>query len=300
MPDGAEAAAIRVLSMGRVAGRALAQPGRRHVGAMFRRGFYISDDHAWIFVSGDAEAQGPLTLWHAGAGVADWRATPLAVGATCVLVDRLLTVGGLYRFRLPDAETPLPRRPRAEPETARQALRILTKCLDEASWRLDSDRLTAAVAERARVPVKALGRWLKNLTGPAPKSARDLVGLGPGLTPSGDDYLAGVMLGLHAIGQPEAAVDMHEGLRPAIRAAGQAISAAHLLAARDGLAGIAVDGFLAALLRADEDGIRDGIRAVAATGHTSGWDTLAGVVAVLDAWMGASSATPVPSPLLAS
>src|SRR5690606_7063751 len=58
---------------------------------------------------------------------------------------------------------------------------------------------------RAASGIAALAEWLAWGAGPAPPSAVcELIGLGPGLTPSGDDLLGGVLIALHALGRPDA------------------------------------------------------------------------------------------------
>ena len=126
---------------------------------------------------------------------------------------------------------------------------------------------------------------------------RSLVGLGPGLTPSGDDFLAGMMVGLRtttladglarqqswhqqppylrlAIGDMLAecvkanAVDRTNLISCAIlehAAAGTGSGAIHHL-----LGLLLMDGANASILESALD--------VAKAGHTSGWDSLAGVL----------------------
>ena len=119
-----------------------------------------------------------------------------------------------------------------------------------------------------------------------------LVGLGPGLTPSGDDFLGGMMLGLIGVlGQPDALDGVHQGgsghygvgalaegiLRHAIDGT-TAISRAMLEHACAGAGSASVHRLVQALLEADIDGSVAAALAVASTGHTSGWDCLLGTL----------------------
>src|ERR1700716_764477 len=57
-----------------------------------------------------------------------------------------------------------------------------------------------ALSVHAQPAIEALGAWLAGNT--LLKEAEALIGLGPGLTPSGDDYLAGMLVALRAFGRP--------------------------------------------------------------------------------------------------
>jgi hypothetical protein len=111
------------------------------------------------------------------------------------------------------------------------------------------------------------------------QSVAALVGRGPGLTPSGDDALAGALLVAHALGTAG-------HLAPAVRArlaATTAVSAALLDAAADGFAAQPVVALVDAAVAADPDAVSRALPAVLAIGHTSGADTVTGIRAALDA-----------------
>ena len=118
--------------------------------------------------------------------------------------------------------------------------------------------------------LEALERWLVgNALG---EEAGGLIGLGPGLTPSGDDYLGGMLVALRLSGRAMQADGLWRWLQPRLAQRTSAISAAHLAAAAAGEAHEALHDVLAGgldLARLD------------AVGHCSGWDALAGAVAVL-------------------
>ena len=111
----------------------------------------------------------------------------------------------------------------------------------------------------------------------ATKAVAGLVGRGAGLTPSGDDALAGALLVAHALGADEALAD-------AVRArlgATTAVSAALLDAAADGYAARPVVTLVDAAVATDPGGVRRALPAVLAIGHTSGADTVTGIRAAL-------------------
>ena len=104
--------------------------------------------------------------------------------------------------------------------------------------------------------------------------AEELAGLGPGLTPAGDDFLAGIMLWLWC------AVPAPEALCRAIveRAAPRTnrLSAAFLRSAAAGECGVAWHRLLRVLAPPPVGGLAVAVRAVLRHGHTSGADALAG------------------------
>mgnify|MGYP002278934842 FL=1 len=111
-----------------------------------------------------------------------------------------------------------------------------------------------------------------------------LIGLGPGLTPSGDDFLGAVMLALHALGRRDLGDSLRADLLPCAPQATNTISLSHLRAASRGYGAAALHDALAAVVTGDESAIIDAATRLGGIGHTSGWDALAGAVCTLDAW----------------
>ncbi len=124
----------------------------------------------------------------------------------------------------------------------------------------------------AQPALEALERWLVGnaLAG----EAEQLIGLGPGLTPSGDDYFGGMLVALRLTGRSMQADGLWRWLQPRLKQRTSAISAAHLCAAAAGEAHEALHD----VLSGDLD-----LNKIDAIGHCSGWDALAGAVAVLKA-----------------
>lgn len=123
--------------------------------------------------------------------------------------------------------------------------------------------------------------------GPVARLVRGLVGAGRGLTPSGDDALCGVLLGLRAAGPPAAAAPAAvDQVATAVRqslAATTSLSASLLLAATDGHAVPEVVTVVEAVVRGDEAATARALPGVLAIGHSSGADLLAGLAGTLDA-----------------
>ena len=138
----------------------------------------------------------------------------------------------------------------------------------------------------------ALCRWLraaeKEIAPSAAKERSDdldtavhaLLGLGPGLTPSGDDALGGAMIALHALGRSDLALRLGEAVALNAAQATNSISRAHLEAAASGQGAAPLHNALAALMRA-EPSLATTLQGLDRMGHSSGWDAFAGAVAVL-------------------
>lgn len=122
-----------------------------------------------------------------------------------------------------------------------------------------------ALTGHAQPALEALQRWLVgNALAP---EAEALIGLGPGVTAPGDDYLGGMLVGLRLAGRGAQAASLWRWLEPRLGARTREISAAHLAAAAAGEAQEALHEVLngeAALERLD----------------AAGWNALAGALAL--------------------
>ncbi len=129
-----------------------------------------------------------------------------------------------------------------------------------------------ALSGHALPALEALERWL--VGNALANEAEQLIGLGPGLTPSGDDYFGGMLVALRLSGRSMQADGLWRWLQPRLRARTSDISAAHLAAAAAGEAHEALHEVLNGSLE---------LGRLSAVGHCSGWDALAGAAAVLKA-----------------
>jgi hypothetical protein len=142
----------------------------------------------------------------------------------------------------------------------------------------------SAVA-RAAVPcVQALADWIavpgRGEPRGLPEALARLIGLGPGLTPSGDDFLAGVLATLHRLGRREEADALWRLIEPLTPERTHPISISHLRAATRGGLSEALHAILHTLA---SDGDWPGLDCWPNLGHSSSWDALAGVATVLRA-----------------
>jgi hypothetical protein len=124
----------------------------------------------------------------------------------------------------------------------------------------------------------------------ARQSAEELTGLGPGLTPSGDDVLAGALTAIALLAPARAAV-IGEAITEATRGRTTRISAAYLEAAAAGEAGEAWHGLADVLRSSSQDpaatpDLAAAVRRIMSFGETSGSDMLTGFALGMTALLG--------------
>ncbi len=281
------ASTIRVALIGRHAARCLAALATRvgTVFAVFERSFYLCDEAtgALACVGPTPIGAGPLNAladdWPAPRLRAGDRVTPTATG--CRPAGGPVIEAGMAEIYAPPA-APILVRSHALDRLADKAARFARADGFAPLVARIADRSSPLLA-RAAPGIDALVAWLDGAAhGAPPESAIDgLLGLGPGLTPSGDDFLGGMMIALRATGRRAAADRLAEAaMARADRATGR-ISRAHLAAAAEGEGAAALHEALAALGRADEATLDTALAALDRIGHISGWDALAGAVAAL-------------------
>jgi hypothetical protein len=110
-----------------------------------------------------------------------------------------------------------------------------------------------------------------------------LAGAGVGLTPSGDDFICGLLLGA-AILETLGAGDLGSIRKAVFEAArrGDVLADTNLALARDGLVGERVRDLILALAAGDRRAVRGAAIRVFAIGHTSGADLVTGLFMTLD------------------
>lgn len=144
-------------------------------------------------------------------------------------------------------------------------------------------RLNGAFAAAARPRIAALAAGLGNGdVATASRAATSLIGLGPGLTPSGDDLLVGLLAGLEATGHPLLAV-MATTIASQARGGTTSVGASALRNAARGQFSERLHDVLVAVASPDAAGLPRAIERAMAYGSTSGADTLVGLFAALDA-----------------
>jgi len=286
-PTAIDDKAVAVAVIGAGARRACAGSGPARVIAVFRRAFYLETDAGLACFGSAAIGHGPLNaiLSPAGAGPPP----SLAPGQAATIADGRLRLAGGATLALDRATLwrPPPPPARWSPATLRGSLDALAAA-DHAPgeglerfipWLVDRRRPPPGgdpLALAAAPAIAALDQWLTGAGADEPPAAvAGLIGLGPGLTPSGDDLLGGAMIALRHFGATALADRLGAWTLDRAAATGT-IARAHLAAAADGLGASVLHDMLAALETGVGVGVaRDGL---AALGHSSGWDGLAGIV----------------------
>jgi hypothetical protein len=245
---------VEVASIGRFARAALAS-GEARVIAVFERSCYVETPGGLACIG--AVGNGPLN-------------------AHCHPLPTRWAVGNVLRVDLDGASSWSPREaPEVLPHAVAESLdrlRIL------AARRLPSEGFGYLLdPSRDRpLPVDALAGWLADPAG-VPVGAASLVGLGPGLTPSGDDLIGGALCALHATGRGAVATRLATWALPLAKSNTNRISFAHFECAAEGECGEGVYDAIVALVSGGEVDLGR----IDAIGHTSGWDALAGAVLAL-------------------
>jgi hypothetical protein len=266
---------------------------RRHaratVEAVFERSFYLRAGDEFICVGEPDIGNGPLTLiGHPGPlADLDLAGRPVALGGGHILI------GNSIRLSLDRSEAwrsppwpicPSPSRlietcsalaRRAAIDAPEEGLARHVCGIGEASThqpplaRIAGPRI--ATFERWLFAVLARGR-------PSEDAIQGLLGLGPGLTPSGDDFLVGALALLDCVGERDAHAALGRAIIAALPGATSALSACFLRAAAAGHVGEALHSAVSSIISGD---LGAAIAAVDTIGHSSGWDMMAGITTTL-------------------
>lgn len=298
---GLPALSAPVLDFGRPARDRLACSRRWTAIARFRRSTYLRSENGDIVcLCSPSIDPGPLNIRCALPEAFDWRNLENGADPTIEVDGESLRFGRRIIFDFGRARIWEPARVHG---IRRAAFARLEAVLDAAAFRAPASGLAQifqparsrsvparspiadGVCDAAAPALHALALWLRDTRLPRrsrnrrpPTAAIDLIGLGPGLTPSGDDFLGGLMIGLRALKRDDLAVRLARLVLPEAGTRTGAISYAHLVCAARGQGGEALHRTIAAIAGSaplDTGSCLDGIGRM---GATSGWDALAGAV----------------------
>ncbi len=236
-----------VTDIGVVAARLLRGGARGRIVAVFERSFYVTDDTHWACIGIAGIGRGPLNVCVA-AGAA-WDGPGAGVDAPYSVVDRCIMIGGAARFTLRDAVIWTPPPVPSDPSRARVADFIAAARARAPEMGLSravfADDVTSTAVLRAADPLIAS---LRAEPRKRTNACIELLGLGPGLTPSGDDFVGGMLVALRATGRGREADEIWAAIAPTLGKRTSPLSAAHLRAAAEGQGAEAVHAAMAAML----------------------------------------------------
>ena len=265
--------------------------------AVFERSFYVMTHGGLVCRGAEGIGLGPINVPLEEADAIDWRQIGVDTETEGELTHGTLTFGDTVSISTSHAKVwqPPPWKPLSE--ATNRGLDVLHAI---AQPRLPSEGLSALVLARApgnlSSVAKAAAPQLDHLRASLPgllvsqQATKDttraltlLLGLGPGLTPSGDDVIGGMMLALTALGGTRLRDALWEALTPELGDLTTEISAMHLSAAADGLGADAVHRLGNVILAGEAHAIPGLLEHVSRIGHCSGWDTIAGFVLTIEA-----------------
>jgi hypothetical protein len=264
------------------------------VEAVFERSLYLRSGDTFVCIGEAGVGNGPLTMI-ADCGPARRLADlGLQPGQAAVVSEQQVTIGDAVAFTL--ARSSLWRPPDwpavpspGELANIRQALISCAAVAapDEGLARLvfdspEGDWPATPLWRIAGSRLASFESWLSHARthGGVAASAfpNGLVGLGPGLTPSGDDFLMGALALLDALAERQAHAMLADAIASVSPTLTSPLSLCFLRAAADGHIGERLHGAVSSVMSGR---IEAAIAAAQGIGHTSGWDMLAGVATAM-------------------
>jgi hypothetical protein len=286
-------------SIGLLAAKVLKRARQATVLAAFERSFYLDADGDLIAVIRENLPEGPLNIrvsasWTSDLGITTGQHWSFGAYGLTSIDGLVIDVTKAEVWRPKTVEGCIDRSSVARGLDALKDHLAGYPLLDDGLARLVLSGIPAASPiEQAAAPAidkleRALleafqGRVSANVDG-----TTNLIGLGPGLTPSGDDLLGGVLIACHQLHENAVAKRLGDViLKSADRT--NVISQAHLRAAALGYGTAPLHDLLDAIIRNDRPDIAEALDATAKIGHSSGIDALAGIILALQSYLAATS-----------
>jgi hypothetical protein len=289
-PDDPAEIIVPILRSGVLAQQFCRSGGAANVEAVFRRSFYLRSGAQFICVGEPSIGNGPLTLI---GPIGFLSGLTLEPDRSAALSDREITIGNTVRFTFAQCEPwcpspwPICQQPGRLIDTcAALSCRAAISAPEEGIARLVfcvQQTHLPALARIAHTHIATFECWLSGVLGLAPpvdlgQSMRGLIGLGVGLTPSGDDFLVGALALLAALGEGQAHAALARTIIDVAPGLTSALSACFLRAAAAGHIGENLQRAVSSVITGDVEAT---IVAVEKIGHSSGWDMLAGIATTL-------------------
>jgi hypothetical protein len=289
---------VPILRSGIVA-REFCRPGApADVEAVFERSFYLRFGDMFVCVGEPAVGDGPLTLI-ADLGVSRALASlGLYPGQPATISDRCITIGDLVQLtfdrcvpwrqpRWPSSRSPRELNDLGSVVARRMALEAPPEGLGRVFCQPEGGAGETPLARIARPRMARFESWLLGAleTDSVPITASvapvaDLIGLGPGLTPSGDDVLIGALALLDALAEKKAHAALARAVAAIPRGSTSALSECLLKAAAAGQLGADLCCAVSAVVSGAGE---EAVAAIRKIGHSSGWDMMVGILTTLRA-----------------
>jgi hypothetical protein len=294
MPDEYGNNQFAITSAGGLALEAIDYPKQGYVAALFEHSFYIKIISKWACIGPSSLPLGPLNLRTNAPNNINWGASGFQIDDPVKISATYIQIRNRYAFSYLDAEPWQPEPIINLNKTTTQAglTTFTTQACDMApaeglaSFIFSDNRSDATLptAAQAIIEIREFLRDQDISSKSILKPVTSLIGLGPGLTPSGDDFLGGIMIMLSLLKQD----DKINRLAGAIEIAASAtndISRAHLKAAAQGLGAEPLHATIGDITSNRGRELQVSLKRLNAIGHCSGWDALAGAVITLRAWL---------------
>lgn len=281
-----------IAELGLLAEEVLQAEGTGRIAAVFDRSFYAVLGNHWICVGLPDLGSGPLHV------LCERR--PLCwprLGAPAAVIGSILVIDDKPFATFDGASI---WKPEPVPCWTDAGLRLGLGAADR-FWRVDSAEEGLAAAGCAQLPtnptplvnaaapgIVALDRIIKcalDVHAPSPANCAELVkliGLGPGLTPSGDDLIGGALIALAALDLLNVRDFIWRVCRKHLDRTND-ISRVHLRTAALGYGAAAMHAAIHATIAGEVGCVEQALAAVSAIGHSSGRDGFAGALIALRA-----------------
>jgi hypothetical protein len=287
---------VPILRSGILAQKFCREGARAEIAAVFERSVYLRATDMFLCIGTPAIGNGPVTMigeFDPSNHLADLGLRP---GLAASISDRCIAVDSSIRFTLDQCELWLPSarpvpRPYLQLTDVCDGLVRLTTVEAPAegfaqvyrSHERGTDETPLARIARARIA--HFQCWLCHAletdrieTAASCDAIHGLIGLGPGLTPSGDDFLVGALALLDALTERKAHAALARAIAAAPRGLTSPLSEYLLRAAAAGHVGEPLCRAVSAVISGMADAAVASIRNI---GHSSGWDMLVGVANTL-------------------
>ena len=297
--------AFRVRDIGIDATALLAGKGAE-IAAVFTRSLYLKNGGRWACIGPMGLGNGPLNVLCGLPHDLDWKDRGLIPGQKAAFSGGAITLSSTIELNFRQAKTWRPPTPGSwTVETLFQGLCTVDAVENPRPpdqglgiFGFPGRDPVSSESRRAAPAIKKFETWLRTghkdrYADPPglPALAETLIGLGPGLTPSGDDFIGGAMIALHLVGRGTGAANLWRIVAALTESHTVDVSAAHLRAAAEGRGHEMLHRTLNAILSGDGPSIPTGLVGLDRIGHCSGWDALAGALLVLRELAGTQTAT---------